>query len=87
MILLFFSMIFFFDFWFSFIGLAMRDVMSNKLVRVSELTVTENFKPNSDLLSFDVSVCNSFGSGSVITLPLWQYTLFRKQYEENYFYT
>ncbi|CAF1697477.1 unnamed protein product [Brassica oleracea var. botrytis] len=75
MILLFFSMISFFDFWFSFIGLAVRDVMSNKLVRVSDLTVTENFKPNSDLLSFDVSV-NSFGIGSVITLPLWQYTLF-----------
>lgn len=86
MILLFFSMISFFDFWFSFIGLAVRDVMSNKLVRVSDLTVTENFKPNSDLLSFDVSV-NSFGIGSVITLPLWQYTLFWKQYEENYFYT
>ncbi|CAF2119703.1 unnamed protein product [Brassica napus] len=34
--------------------------MSNKLVRVSDLTVTENFKPNSDLLSFDVSVFDSF---------------------------
>ncbi|CAN7005535.1 unnamed protein product [Brassica rapa subsp. trilocularis] len=63
MIFLFFSLITFFDFcFFSFIGLAVRDVMSNKLVRVSDLTVTEKFKPNSDLLSFDVSVFDSFWS-------------------------